>query len=440
MRNRAIAVLAASLSVYAAEAPKEPTFYKDVLPVLQSRCQECHRTGEGAPMSLLTYQQTRPWAAAIRTAVLSGKMPPWHADPHVGNFSNTRILPASEKQTLAAWAAGGAKEGDLKDAPRARDFVSGWTIGKPDLVLDLGTDYKVPAEGTIEYTYFVAPTGFTEDKWVEKIEVRPGNRAVVHHIVVQARRPGSKRFAQAKPGVPFVPKSAEISERKPDTGAGTLSVQGDLEVVSVFVPGGVAYQTKPGQARLIKAGSDLIIQMHYTANGKEALDRSQVGIVFAKEPPKERVMNAYINNSRIMIPAGAPNHRAEGRVTLQDDAVIQSMFPHAHVRGKAYEVLAKFPDGRAETILRVPKYDFNWQHTYYLEKPLHLPKGTEITIAGWFDNSPNNAFNPDPKKDVYWGDQTWEEMLIVFFDFVMPVDYDPMRLRGGPQQAAQARE
>lgn len=440
MRNCAIGLFAASISVFAAEAPKEPTFYKDVLPVLQTRCQECHRAGESAPMPLLTYQQTRPWAAAIRQAVLSGKMPPWHADPHVGQFSNNRSLVASEKETLAAWAASGAKEGNPVDAPKPREFASGWTIGKPDVVLDLGTDYKVAAQGTIEYTYFVVPTGFTEDKWVERIEVRPGNRAVVHHIVVQARQAGSKRFAGVKPGVPFVPpKSAEPAQRKPDTGAGSLSLSGDMEVVTVYVPGGDAYETKPGQARLIKAGSDLIVQMHYTANGKEAVDRSQVGIVFAKEPPKERVLNAFISNANLMIPAGAANHRLEARFTLQDDALIQSMFPHSHVRGKAYEVLAKLPDGRTETLLRVPKYDFNWQHTYYLEKPLQLPKGTELTIVGWYDNSPNNAFNPDPKKDVYWGDQTWEEMLVVFFDFAMPVDYNPMRLRGLPPAAAQAR-
>jgi hypothetical protein len=282
----------------------------------------------------------------------------------------------------------------------------------------------------------VAPTGFTEDKWVEQIEVRPGNRAVVHHIVLEARRPGTKRLAQAKPGEPFVPNKPAVRDPKPDTGAGNLAVQGESEIVAIYVPGGNAYQTKPGQARLIKAGSDLIFQMHYTANGKEGIDRSRVGIIFAKEPPKERVMNGYIDNQRFVIPPGAPNYRAEGRIRLQDDAVIQSIFPHAHVRGKAYEISAKLPDGQTETLLRVPNYDFNWQHTYYLEEPLRLPKGTEIIMAGWYDNSPNNAFNPDPTKEVRWGDQTWEEMLITFFDFAMPVNYDPQNLRG---QAAPAR-
>jgi len=441
MRIYCIALLATGLNVFAAEAPKEVTFYKDVLPVLQSRCQECHRAGEAAPMAFFTYQQTRPWAAAIRNAVLSGKMPPWHADPHVGKFSNERSLTPAEKEILVAWAGTGAKEGNSKDSPKPREFADGWTIGEPDVILDMGADYKVPAQGTIEYTYFVVPTGFTEDKWVEKIEVRPGNRAVVHHIVMEARRPGTKRLSEAKPGVPFVPSKSANKETKPDTGAGNLSVQGESEVVTIYVPGGHAYQTRPGQARLIKAGSDLIFQMHYTANGKEGVDRSRVAIVFAKEPPKERVMNAFIVNERFVIPAGAGNHRAEGRVTLQDDAVIQSIFPHAHVRGKAYEISAKFPDGHAETLLSVPKYDFNWQHTYYLAEPKRLPKGTEITVAGWYDNSPNNPFNPDPSKEVRWGDQTWEEMLIAFFDFAMPVDYNPQRLKEAPKPTvAQVRE
>jgi hypothetical protein len=429
-----IAALVSGFGTTLAETPKEITFYKDVLPILQSRCQECHRPGEAAPMPLLSYQQARPWAKAIRDAVLSGKMPPWHADPHIGKFSNARTLTGVEREVLTGWAAGGAKEGNPKDAPAPKAYTDGWTIGKPDVIIDMGTDYTVPASGTIQYTYFVAPTGFTEDKWIEKIEVRPGSRAVVHHIVVEARRPGAKRFSQAKPGVPFVPeKSQDSRDPRPDTGAGNLGVIAETEIVTIFVPGGDPYQTRPGQARLIKAGSDLIIQMHYTAAGKETVDRSRVGIIFAKEPPKERVANLFIDNRRFKIPAGTADHRAEGRVTLQDDAVIQAIFPHAHVRGKAYEVSVKRPGGQPESILRVPKYDFNWQHTYYLEEPLKLPKGTEVTIVGWYDNSPNNRFNPDPSKEVYWGDQTWEEMLIVFFDFVTPRDYDLMRLRTAPR-------
>ncbi len=200
------------------------------------------------------------------------------------------------------------------------------------------------------------------------------------------------------------------------------------EMIGVFVPGGVAYKTLPGQARLIPAGSDLVFQIHYTANGKEGIDRSKVAVTFAKEPPKERVINAFIMNMTLHIPPGDPNHRVDGKVTLQEEAKLQSLFPHMHLRGKAFEYTAKYPTGETETLLKVPKYDFNWQLTYYLEKPLILPKGTQLTASAFYDNSPNNPYNPDPKKDVYWGDQSWEEMLAGFVDLAIPVDMNPVDL------------
>ncbi|MEP7364745.1 MAG: thiol-disulfide isomerase [Acidobacteriota bacterium] len=409
-------------------APKEVTFHKDVLPILQKRCQECHRAGEAAPMSLLTYAEARPWAKAMKMAVVQKKMPPWFADSAHGKWANDRSMTQAEIDTLSAWADSGAKEGSPKDAPPALTFAQGWTIGKPDLVLDMGVDYKVPAQGTVEYTYFVAPTGFTEDKWIEKIEVRPGARSVVHHIVLMARAPGSKSFKDAKPGIPFVPAHSDIRDGsgKPDNGNGVFArLDGGDEMVSIYVPGGLAYTTKPGQARLIKAGSDLVFQMHYTADGKEAVDRSVVGIVFAKEPPKERVVNTFIANLNLHIPPQEPEHRVDARVIVHRDVVLQSLFPHMHLRGKAFEYVAKYPSGETQTLLRVPRYDFNWQLTYELEKPLLLPKGTELTATAWYDNSPNNKYNPDPSKDVYWGDQSWEEMLAGFADFVIPVDVNP---------------
>lgn len=201
-----------------------------------------------------------------------------------------------------------------------------------------------------------------------------------------------------------------------------------MEVVSVYVPGGDAYATRPGQARLIKAGSDLIFQMHYTASGKEAIDRSQVGFVFAKEPPKERVINTFVSNLNLRIPPGAENHRVDARVKIENDVVLQSMFPHSHLRGRSWEYSVTYPDGREEMLLRVPKYDFNWQMTYFMEKPLVLPKGSILRTTAWFDNSPNNPSNPDPKAEVFWGDQSWEEMLAGFVDFAIPVGDDPGKL------------
>jgi Copper type II ascorbate-dependent monooxygenase, C-terminal domain len=434
MRNWVIAFLSLASAGFAGV-----TFNKDVLPVLQNRCQECHRPGEAAPMSLLTYKEARPWAAAIRQAVLSRKMPPWNADPAHGKFLNERRLTPVEMETLVKWAETGAAEGNAKDAPPPREFTTGWTIGKPDAIIDMGADYKVPATGTIEYTYFLAPTGFKEDKWVEKIEVRPSARRVVHHIVLYARAPGSKVFDGARPGLAFVPPKDPDEPHKPDIGEGHfygLTEGGHMEMVGVYVPGGDAYVTRPGQARLIKAGSDLVFQMHYTAKGKEEVDRSRVGIVFAKEPPKERVINTFILNSEMHIPPEEGNHRVDASVKTFEDVKVQSFFPHMHVRGKAMEYRVIYPTGETQILCSVPRYDFNWQMTYQLAEPLLLPKGTRIIVSAWYDNSPNNPANPNPKADVYWGDQTWEEMLAGFMDFVVPVSMNPARIAGPPKPRA----
>lgn len=427
-----IFVLAAGLA-----AAQTPEFHKDVAPILQRHCQECHRPGEIGPMPLLTYQQARPWARAIRQAVVARIMPPWHADPHIGKFANDRSLSDAEIRTLAAWADAGAPEGDPKDAPPPLAFTEGWTIGKPDLVLDTGFDFEVPAQGAIEYTYFVVPTGFTEDRWVKEIEVRPGNRAVVHHIIAYVRPRGSAFIAGARPGQPFVPAGAGQAPRTrlPQSDRATLYGinNGAYEMAAVYVPGGIAYRTLPGQARLIPAGADIVFQMHYTANGKPAKDRSKLGIVFAQEPPRERVVNAFIMNQSLRIPPGAAEHRVVGRVTLRRQARLQALFPHMHLRGKSFEYAVKFPSGEIRPLLRVPRYDFNWQLTYYLEQPLDLPAGAELIATAIYDNSANNRFNPDPTKEVFWGDQSWEEMLAGFVDLAIPADVDPIELvRGAP--------
>jgi hypothetical protein len=372
-------------------------------------------------MSLLSYQDARPWAKAIKQAVLVRKMPPWFAEATHGSFSNDRRLTTDEIDTLVAWADSGAAEGDPASAPKPVTFADGWVMGRPDLVLEMPESYEVPASGTIAYTYFVVPTGFTEDRWVQQVEVRPGNRSVVHHIVMIVRPPGVKYVSDAPIGHAYVPP-AKQSTHKPDTGQGLLQGgQGGIEMVGVYVPGGLPYVLKPGQARLIPKGSDIIFQMHYTANGKAASDRSRIGLIFAKEPPAERVVNMYVGNLNLHIPAQSANHQVNARVTLYQDTQLLSMFPHMHVRGKSFEYRATYPAGESEILLTVPKYDFNWQLTYYLKEPKLLPKGTVLECVAHYDNSPNNPFNPDPNSDVYWGDQTWEEMLAGFVDLAMPV-------------------
>jgi mono/diheme cytochrome c family protein len=401
-------------------ARAEVTFHKSVLPVLQKNCQGCHRPGEAAPMSLLTYQEARPWAKAIRESVLTKRMPPWFADPEVGKFRNDRRLSADEIDIVTRWVAAGALEGDPNDAPPPHQFATGWRIGEPDAVFELPVEVDVAAEGTIEYTYVIVPTGFTEDKWVQLSEARPGNSAVVHHIIAFVRAPGSKWLKDYAPGVPFIP------DRKSEEGAG--------EFLTGYAPGTPPEDYPPSEGKLIKAGSDLVFQLHYTANGKAAKDRSRVGLVFSKEKPQRRVLTLMAANREFVIPPGAPNHAVEASMTLWGDSELLGLLPHMHLRGKAMNYRAVYPDGRTEELLRVPRYDFNWQLGYDLAERKFLPKGTRIEATGYFDNSPNNKDNPNPAAEVRWGDQSWEEMMAAFFWVTIPADQDPAELLRKPKK------
>jgi hypothetical protein len=403
------------LAATAASKPATVTFSKDVAPILQQRCQGCHRPGEAAPFSLLTFQQARPWAKAMREAVVLKKMPPWFADPHYGSFSNDRSLSQKEIATLAAWADGGALEGDRKDLPPPVNFVEGWRIGKPDIEFEMPQDIPVPAKGTIEYTYVVVPTGFKEDRWVRMVEARPGNRPLVHHIVAFVREPGSKWMKRAEPGVPFIPRKGED-----DSFGGEFLVG--------YAPGTVPEVMEPGQAKLIKAGSDIVLQMHYTANGTAGTDRSRIGLVFAKEPPRERVLTLGATNEDFVIPPGAPNQRVDSEFEMGSDVKLVGLLPHMHLRGKDFEYRLVYPTGETQTILSVPRYSFSWQLSYYPVKPILLPKGTKITCTAHFDNSANNADNPDPGKEVRYGDQSWEEMMIGFFNVSFDAKMDVKKL------------
>ena len=395
-------------------------FNKDVLPILQKRCQDCHRRGEAAPMALMNYQDVRPWAKSIREAVLTKKMPPWFADPNVGHFSNDRSLSQAEIDTIVGWVDGGTNEGDAKDAPPPRTFTEGWNIGKPDLILQMPNAFHVPSSGQIEYQYVVIPTGLTEDKWVSKVEVRPEARSVMHHVIVFVREPGSKWLADAKPGEVFVPVRG--------------SAGGGLSGLGGYVPGqAFAPEGTPHRATLLKAGSDLVFQLHYTANGKPASDRTRVGLFFTKEPPAEKVTGGAVPQFHIAIPPGDPNYKVVGTMTMEHDCDLISMMPHAHVRGKSFEYKITRPNGESEVILSVPHYDFNWQLTYFPAKPIHLPKGTKLEVTAYYDNSPNNPYNPDPTKEVHWGEQTWEEMMMGYFN----VAVDASQLPGPAGRARQ---
>ncbi len=412
-------ILGPALVVVASAATNSPvTFSKDVAPILQANCQGCHRPGEAAPFSLLTYQQARPWAKAMKEAVLLKKMPPWFADASVGHFKNDRALAQKDIDTLTKWVEAGAPEGNPKDMPKPLEFTEGWNIGKPDLVFEMPEAFDVPASGTIEYQYVILPYKFTEDRWVQMAEVRPGNRALVHHVIAFIRDGNSKWNRDKTPGEVFLPEKNSKGERQ--------GLSGDM--LAGYAPGLPPIELPAGTARLVKAGSDIVFQMHYTANGKPGQDKTKVGIVFAKEPPKERIMTLAALNQKFTIPAGDPNYKVDAEIELGHEAKLRALLPHMHQRGKDFEYRLVFPTGETQTILRVPRYDFGWQLWYEPKDEILLPKGTKISCTAHFDNSPNNPSNPDATKDVKWGDQTWEEMMIGFFDVRFPADMDPKLL------------
>ncbi len=383
-------------------------------------------------MSLMTYQQARPWAKAIRESVRLKRMPPWFADPAHGKFANDRSLSDRERETLLAWVEAGAPEGDPNHLPPPRTFASGWQIGEPDVVLGLAKPFPIPAEGEIPYNYIKVPTGFTEDKWIQSLEFQPGDPKVVHHVVLLAREPGARFMAKAAYGEPLAAPDAEPRDPAPDNGTGRIEGI-PISILGTYVPG-QGWQSWPeGQAKRIKAGSDLVFQMHYTTYGKETSDQTRVGFRFAARPPREEVRTLFVSNRRLRIPPGAADHKVEARVTLPRDLKITGLFPHMHVRGKAFEYRANLPDGRSEILLRVPNYDFNWQLYYYLARPMLLPKGTEFVCTAWFDNSSGKPGNPDPTAEVLWGPQSWEEMLAGFFDIATPVEPPGTEPRSGAE-------
>jgi len=359
------------------------TYAKHVAPLLQKRCQECHRPGEIGPFSLLTYEDAGKRTKRIREAVLEERMPPWHADPHHGKFANDRRLTEEEHDTLLAWIDQGARRGDDKDLPPPMRFVQGWKIGEPDEIFRMPKEFKVPATGVLDYQRFVVDPGFKQDVWVQAAECRPGNREVVHHILVYILAPGRRD--------PY----------SPDGTAATLVG---------WAPGDMPANYSPDTARLVPAGSKLLFEVHYTPNGTEQTDRSSVGIRRAKKPPANAVEMNILANMIFKIPPGASNHKGKLTYTFPADALVLSFMPHMHLRGISARYDLTYADGTTKTLLSVPDYDFGWQSVYRLEQPLSVPKGTKLTWTGRWDNSVDNPRNPDPTKTIHWGLQTWDEM------------------------------
>jgi hypothetical protein len=402
-------------AAFAADAPV--TFNKDVLPILQANCQSCHRPGEIAPMSLLSYNEARPWAKAIKAAVVSQKMPPWFADPKYGHFSNDRRLSQKDVTTLSAWADNGAPEGNAKDKPPAITFNNGWNI-KPDMVIEMTNEFKLPAKGTINYQYMLVKGDIKEDLWVTSAEMRPSNNKVLHHGKVWVRPPGSHWMENATPGVAY------------ESGMGKNAVDEGNDIIGKFNPGlGAQTFEIDGSAKLIPKGSDFVFELHYTTMGEATTDRSRVGIVLAKKAPVTRY---YLSPGtpaafNMVVPPGVADQEVVSEVTTGIPSKLVYIQPHMHVRGKDYELQLIYPTGEKQIAFK-GKFDFDWQLGYQLKEPLTLPVGTKIRAVAHYDNSPNNKFNPDATKEVYWGPQNWDEMQSGFLGFVVDTKNDVGKL------------
>jgi hypothetical protein len=447
------------------------TFHRDVLPILQKNCQGCHRPGQIAPMSFLTFETTRPWARAIKNAVVPRKMPPWFADPAYGHFLNDRSLKRGEIETLVKWVDTGAQPGDPKDAPPPIEWpVDGWQI-KPDYIVE-GPTYDVPAKGIVEWTWFVVPGGFTKDTWVTSIEVLPSQLAVTHHVCLSyvqhspdvrynvpmlprgvIRRDGEGNEVRAPGGQRGRPgQSDQVAGQRgggrggaAQGGAGFPGIlgvifgrsNGTALIEECYEPGRPPADFRPyDAAKLIPAGTDIAVNVHYTPNGAAVTDHVRIGFTLAKEPPKRRYIamstSAPSDPARFAIPPNDPNWQAPPAiVTFDHDVDLVGLMPHMHVRGKAARFDLEYPDGKKQTILNVPRYDFNWQLWY--DTSIKVPKGTTMKVYAWYDNSPGNKFNPNPNATVYYGDQTWEEMHFPSYGLVLDdPSIDPRRVVRNP--------
>src|SRR5262249_20117470 len=435
-------------STSASSNSKDVTFSKDVAPIFFNSCVQCHRAGEAAPMSLLSYKDARPWARSIREKVLKREMPPWHADPHYQQFSNDRRLTQAQIDTIVAWVEGGAKEGDPRDLPRAPEFADGWAIGKPDLVLQMPDEFTLEANGADEYQYFEVPTNFKQDMYVQLAEARPGNRKIVHHIIAfvqppskdgkevkltkeqieQYRADAEKKsifrrdgfLMRMKPGMPVYDDGCSLKNGGTGETLDTTKEAQGLDLLVGFAPGMNPGVMEPGTVKRIPAGSKLLLQMHYSkTTGKVEKDRSMIGLVFAKTPPDKHQYTRGIANVYFQIPAGEESHKVTSCWTTNEDIHLQKLMQHMHLRGKAMKFEADYSDGHSEVLLDVANYSFSWQTVYYLKSPVALPKGTRMVVTALFDNSARNKYNPDPKQAVRFGDPTYDDMMIGWINYTV---------------------
>jgi peroxiredoxin len=366
------------------------TYSKHIAKIFNTRCVRCHRPGEIGPFTLTSYQDVVGWTDSIREVISENRMPPWHANPEFGHFRNDARLPDADRELIFKWLDNGAPEGNPADLPEPPQFVEGWRIGQPDRVVSMPEPFTVPAKGVVPYQQFLTSATFDEDKWIQAAEVRPGNRSVVHHLVLYFVPPGGEK-RQAESVI--------------------------FNSLAGYTPGMPATNLRPGLAKRVPKGSKLFIQCHYTPNGAEQVDQSVAGLVYADPATVKQQLNTQLCiNFKLNIPPGEKNYLAEADYRFDQDTLLYSLLPHMHLRGKSFRFDVRYPDGRTETLVDVPHYDFNWQNSYVLAEPKLMPEGTVMHATACFDNSADNLANPDPTITVRWGDQTWEEMMVGTFE------------------------
>ena len=369
------------------------TFAKDVAPILQKRCEECHRPGGIAPMSLATYEEARPWARSIKEKVIKHEMPPFHAAGKVGRYVNDPRLTDAEVAVLAKWVDSGAPKGSAKDLPAPHEWKSEWAHGEPDLVVKVQRPYTLKPSAKDQYVFFFFDYVFPEDTWIKGVDTRPGNIRAVHHANTHLVPPGIK-----------VPAEGFVAGDFDPTARGTIMLSG-------WAPGVESVILAEGTAVRIPKGMRLGIQIHYAPSDQERVDQTSVGIYFANETVKKNLRVLFGDRKDVEIPPGEANYSLTAKKTFDTDGVIRFFHVHMHLRGRSYVMRLTYPDGRVETALEVPRYDFNWQRVYTLVEPMRVPKGTSVEFVGTYDNSPANKFNPDPTKVVHWGEKTTDEMM-----------------------------
>ncbi len=388
----------ASVSTKSTSASSEITYHNRISRIMQNHCVQCHREGGVGPFELDNYHSVASQSGAIGRVVEERIMPPWFAaQPKPGEvspFVNDCSLSDVDRSDLLTWLVGEKVVRDIADAPLAREFHDGWQIGQPDLILQLPTPVAVKATGTMPYQHVIVDTGFTEDRYVSAVEVKPTNGAVVHHCLVFVVPPGKQ-----------LGRDQEVDERD--------------GFFAAYAPGYDALRFNDGFGKVIPAGSRLLFQLHYTPNGVATTDQTRMGLIFADDPPRHPVNVKGVSQHRLAIPPHASNHEVSAEVTLPKPATILAFFPHMHLRGKAFRYVAKLPDGTEKTLLDIPRYDFNWQLSYRLAEPLTLPAGSVVRATAWYDNSAGNPANPDPSRTVPWGPQTYDEMMIGYIEYHM---------------------